>query len=313
MIAAVDDVLRRWFIDRITVLRPKPEIAVVAEQVRFQPPDDGWRKHVSGLGSLKALNVYLVDVRENRELRSTEGIRRREGGLLVEDPPALRLDCHYLISAWSPASEDAERTRDEHRVLSALIQVLVDASPLVPRAVFFPDPVPDKFPAALTDAELPFVLASPGGFPKLAEFWGTMGGSSPWKPVVELVVTVPILREPRPAGPEVTTRTARYRPGLDGGAASEAYTQIAGRVLQTTPGGGAPDPVADAWVRLESVAGAALSTARTDAGGRFTFGGLAAGSYQLRCRAQGHPEAVRADIEVPSLSGEYDLIFPQDG
>ena len=44
------------------------------QQVRFQPPDAQLRTDVANLSAV-ALDVYLVDVRENRKLRSNERVR----------------------------------------------------------------------------------------------------------------------------------------------------------------------------------------------------------------------------------------------
>jgi Pvc16 N-terminal domain len=63
-----------------------------------------------------------------------------------------------------------------------------------------------------------------------------------------------------------------------------------------------------AWVALEDVAGRQLHTTTTDALGRFIFVQLKPGNYTLRTRVTGFPEKVQP-IEVPSLSGEYDVKF----
>jgi hypothetical protein len=38
---------------------------VKEEQIGFQPLKEDWRNHVTGLGTRRALNVYLVELREN--------------------------------------------------------------------------------------------------------------------------------------------------------------------------------------------------------------------------------------------------------
>src|SRR5262245_56010696 len=88
-------------------------------QVRFQPPDEDWRAYVKTLtvggNPANALNVYLVDLRENRRLRSNEKERAYLNGDVVESVSPRRVDCHYLISAWSPADPTPaiEPTLDE--------------------------------------------------------------------------------------------------------------------------------------------------------------------------------------------------------
>jgi hypothetical protein len=115
-----------------------------------------------------------------------------------------------------------------------------------------------------------------------------------WKPVVDLVVTLPVVHAPRFSGPPVTTLFSEYgtvdHPDL------EELTAIGGVV--TLEG----QAVAGAWVRLVEL----NRTVTTNAAGQFIFEGLRRGSYNLAGGMPGHPDATRA-IEVPSLSGEYNL------
>ena len=71
MIDHLDNLLRQLFISEID------EITSEA-QVRFQPPDEEWRTFVANLTvagrPANALNVYLVDLRENRKLRRANEI-----------------------------------------------------------------------------------------------------------------------------------------------------------------------------------------------------------------------------------------------
>src|SRR5215831_7923633 len=98
MIDLLDTMLFRLFRWQVTELSGNA-------QVRFQPPDEDWRALVPGItdavgNPANSLNVYLVDLRENRKLRSNERERTVVGSDVYETPPARRVDCHYLISAW---------------------------------------------------------------------------------------------------------------------------------------------------------------------------------------------------------------------
>src|SRR4051812_23973751 len=114
---------------------------LVEDQVRFDPPDDIFRGYVSQLppsaNPAGAVNLYLVEVRENRGLRTSEVVRRLENGEFVDEPPPMRIDCHYLVSAWSPAtaSPAVEPTLDEHALLYSAIAALVRAGAIVPATV----------------------------------------------------------------------------------------------------------------------------------------------------------------------------------
>ena len=144
----------------------------------------------------------------------------------------------------------------------------------------------------------------PKGFPKYGEFWGTMGHRDyPWRPAVYLIVTLPVALEPLGVIPVVTTGTFGF---LQGGkpATAEALALIGGTVFDSVG-----HARGQAWVRLESAAGQPLAVATADDRGQFIFESLVATTYQLRARAVGLGEVIRV-VDVPSLTGEYDLRFP---
>jgi hypothetical protein len=302
VIFQVDNVLRRLFRTQVAGI-------AVDQQVGFDPPNDQWRKHVGGLGSRPGLNVYLADLRENRKLRSNARTRVHQNGWLAEVPAPARVDCHYLISAWSPASAtpQVEPTQDEHDLLYAVTVALMDESPLNPRRVYrtaSPTPAwpPEYLPFFGTD--LPTEVLPVEGFPKYAEFWGTMGQVSPWRPTVYVVVTVPVVsRAPAVAGPPVTT--VRTDAGLSGSRAGADTLYVVGGAVRTAAGAA----VGRAWVALETTANIRLQQADADPQGRFSFAGLPAGRYRLRFAAPGRA-ARTSDVDVPSPVGAYDLEFP---
>jgi hypothetical protein len=224
MIAHLDNLLRHFFLTQIDEITKE-------DQVGFQPPDEDWRGHVTNL-QRNALNVYLVDLRENRKLRSNERIREPQNGIISETPAPRRVDCHYLITAWSPAETTpaVEPTLDEHALLGVVTGVLMQNESLIPREVYAPDPPP--FPSEVADAELPTSVLPVEGFPKLAEFWGTMETNHRWKPAVYLVVTIPIILLTEEAGPMVTTRITEYRQ-TGKTETAEVWIQIGGHVLRS--------------------------------------------------------------------------------
>jgi hypothetical protein len=166
MIDSVNNLLRHMMLSQITELADET-------QVRFQPPDEGWRNHVSTLQG-NALNIYLVDLRENRKLRSNERVRSFENGVVNEDPAPARVDLHYLITAWSPAEPGPalEPTLDEHALLYEVTGVLMNNVPLIPRQIYEPDPLPLNFPELIADAELPVSILPVEGF---SEIWRVLG------------------------------------------------------------------------------------------------------------------------------------------
>ena len=94
MIDTLDDILRDLIQSRI------PSLAG-ASQVGFDPPNDDWRQSLLAANE-ERVNFYLYNIRENLKLRTTRRTRVEEQGWYRESPPAVRTDCHYLVTAWSP-------------------------------------------------------------------------------------------------------------------------------------------------------------------------------------------------------------------
>ena len=220
MIDDFNTILRALLKSQVAGLHPATD-----PQIGFVPPDADWRGQVKTLAR-KAINAYLVDVRENRKLRSNERRRTEENGVWTEEPPPHRVDCHYLITAWSPAHPfNHQAQQDEHEILSEVLAVLLEYDPLKPSSV--PGFVKGAIPDAIWNADLPTQVVPAEGFPKLAEFWGTMGAGYRWKPALYLIVTLPVVPPTREIGGMVTTCITRYLPSK-GSDQAEVWIQIGG-------------------------------------------------------------------------------------
>lgn len=301
MIRDLDNLLRQLFVDEV------PEI-LNDSQVSFRPPDDDWRSEVLNLQQL-ALNVYLVDLRENRLLRSNAQVRAGvvDGQVTYTHSP-VRVDCHYLITAWSPAQPGpaVEPTPDEHHLLYQAMAALTRNGALNPVVVYGEGaPILAGLPPLFL-SDLPIQVLPVEGFIKQPEFWGTMGDDHRWRPAIYLIVTLPLEVVLPPAGPPVTTPIAEFGRSDRLGEVDVLHT-IGGQVLDAT--GLTPQPLPGAWVRLSTAAGAVVTDLETGANGRFIFQGLIPGDYQLEWRAQGFPDPAPRPITVPSSTGEYDLQF----
>ncbi len=268
-------------------------------QVRFDPPDDAWRGYLQGvtINGVQAvgLSVYLVDVRENRLLRSNERFPNHDAGFGTVEHAPPRIDCHYLISAWDivTATQTVEPTMThEHRVLSDVVTALMQASPLNPSRILPPGTRLQAIPEAMRNVDLPTTVLPGEGFPKLAEFWSSMGVGSRWRPAVYVVVTLPVVLERTVVGPLVTTANVLVRGG-------DEFFLIGGTVSSVS---GGHAPVANAWVRVDETG----SLYTTDDNGRFRIEWLNRGSYSLTVRATGFREATPT-ITVPEPSGRYDV------
>jgi Pvc16 N-terminal domain/Carboxypeptidase regulatory-like domain len=283
----LDDLLRQLFFTRVPGL--------TASQISFSAPDLDFRNHVSGmLGSV--LDVYLIELYENLELRSNDRYLQGSGnGQQMRRVPA-RLNCRYLISAWSPMKVTplVEPSIDEAVLLHQVTTVLMDAIPLDAAAIYGATPLPAGFPPEMLEPALPTVVAPSEPFSKLADFWLRM--DTIWKPVVDLVVTIPVVHAPRLTGPPVTTLFGEY-----GTAQSPRLEEVAaiGGVVRLLPGDA---PIPSAWVRLVELD----QLVSTNAAGQFIFEGIRRGTYTLQAGAVGHATKSRS-VAVPEVSGQYDL------
>jgi len=304
MLRPLDELFRELF------LAPRIPALTATDQVRFQPPDATLRAEVVNLNDL-ALDVYLVELRENRKLRTNERTPVFEDGFVSAEPAPALVDCHYLVSAWSPAQPALEPALDEHALLYEAAAVLFQNAPLNPSRVYPPgSPALAAWPERFRRSDLPTALLPPEGFAKLSEFWTTMGQDARWKPVLHLVVTLPVVLLREMAGFMVTTRITDYRIA-EVPETTEVWMQIGGHVLDAAnplPGGD-PRPVPDAWVHIETLAGRMLRRTRTNALGRFAFGRLRADRYRLHTVAVGLGTLDR-EVDVPAETAEYNLLLP---
>jgi len=305
MLAQLDVLIRDVLVGQIAALTSNA-------QVRFQPPDAAFRADVVNLNAM-ALNAYLIDLRDNRRLRSNERLRTVDAGVVFTEQAPSRMDCHYLISAWSPAQAGSgvEPTIDEHALLYETVTVLTLQGSLNPSRVYAPGSAAlALWPVSFRDVWLPTVVLTVDGHLKLAEFWSSMGADARWRPVAQLIVTLPIALVRELSGPMVTTLAAEYRL-RENGASDGTWLYIGGQVLDTgTPlPDGSPSPVAGAWVRLETLTGVLVRRDVTDALGRFRLDQLRAAQYRLRTGAIGLGERTRL-VDVPTETGEYDMRFP---
>jgi hypothetical protein len=283
-------------------------------QVGFEPPDEHWRTAVMG-GGEDRLNIYLYEIREDLKYRNNERTSTFQEGWIHQNRTPERLDCHYLITAWSPmvySPPVSEPTLDEHNLLYEVITVLFRHRALIPAEVYRPGiTIPSgrslvSVPADIRDDSLPLDAALADQIRDLGDYWSTMRVI--WRPTIGLTITIPVIPGAPPIiSPPVTTIAAEYLQQQEPGS-METMLTIGGRVLQ----GASETPVANAWVQIQGTSAEVNQVYRrmlSRADGSFIFGGLWAGQYQLTAIAQGLGNLGRS-IEAPSPTGEYDLRFP---
>jgi len=260
-----------------------PELA--AAQILFEPPTEQFKP------SQTTLDLFLYDVRENMELRSSEPVVTRQNGGALLRPAPLRVACTYLVTAWPVGG--AELALQEHRLLGQALQLL-SGHPTIPEAYLR---------GRLRGQEPPLVAAKPDGVKDPAEFWTALGNKL--RPSVSVKVTI-AMESFAPAEAKVVT-SSQVRVGLRAPAGDERLIaatsgesfRIAGRV---TDAAGAP--VAGAVVKLSRLG----MTTATDAEGLYSFGGVRRGSYTVRVKAGSLSAGV--SINVPAAAGsDYNVVL----
>lgn len=128
--------------------------------------------------TLPAIDMFLYDVRENRDLRSNEWIvERSSSGSVTKSQPPARVECSYLVTAWSSDSSTTPAL-DEHRLLGEVLKVLLQHSNIPPQIL--------QGSLQGQEPNLPAITLQPGRLQSLGEFWQALGG----KPKAALNYTV---------------------------------------------------------------------------------------------------------------------------
>lgn len=153
-------------------LRAAVPLAEREVDVSFAAPDRDWGAAVNR----PTVNLYLWDVRRNTD--------EREAGMeLVEDdegrkhrrPPLPRIDCRYLVTAWT------NELRDEHALLGAVLETLLVA----------PEVSAEHLQGAYAPVRpLPSLSVAAADGAEKSDFWSAVGGQL--KPGLDLLVTATV-------------------------------------------------------------------------------------------------------------------------
>lgn len=273
MIDELDEVLRQLLIRELPVKNGEVNI-------EFHQPRREWSARLSR----PTLNLFLYHLCENTTLRQPEWEVQRNGdGTATRRRKPVRVDLHYMITAWAAEPED------EHRLLARTIMALC-------RNATLPE---DLLPESFADQPVPIPLrvADPELLRNPADLWSAMDNEL--RPAVSCAVTLALNPYQAFTGPLVRTRELRF-----GQAAAlplferlpqpaEALWAVGGALRGAGPFAG---------LRLTLVERGL--TVPVSADGRYVIGNLEEGEYTLELEAEGQ-KPQRRRITVPSPS--YDI------
>lgn len=102
--------------------RELPPSLVQQVSISFATPDG---QFPPASVTLPAIDLFLYEINENRDLRTHEAqTERLVDGRVVRTPAPARVDCHYLVTAWAKTGVQLPE-QDEHRLLGEVMRVLL--------------------------------------------------------------------------------------------------------------------------------------------------------------------------------------------
>ncbi len=241
MLNELDDSLRALLVQQLPNVIER--IDANGFDVSFDVPNREFRSRLTR----PTLSLYLYNIQENVELRGRIWDVARANGTASTRRPPVRLDCSYMVTAWSNEVED------EHRLLTGAARVLF-RNPVLP---------PEVMQGALANGVEVFTeVAQPQSLRDVLDVWSVLDNDL--HPSVRFTVTVPLELEVEYETPLAVDRDVRGQgPGWQ--PAPRKPMRIEGRVEQNDR------PVAGAVIRAD------YSSTRTDDRGEFALNNVTPG------------------------------------
>lgn len=279
MISHLDETLRKLLIRELPVKNSEVDI-------KFDQPKREWSARVSR----PTLNLFLHDIRENSILRQPEWeFQRNDDGTVTKRRSPVRLDLHYMITAWV-----ADHPEDEHRLLTRTLMALF-RNPTIPDSML-PDSLQDQ------PVSIPIRVAQQDEYRTPADIWSALDNEL--RPAIVCTITLAINPYAATTGPLVRSRDLRFgqavqlprRHVLDESAGSDRFWMVGGEVRTTRP------LEYGHLVLVERGQNVPLQD-----GLRFIVGNLESGDYTLELWDNGRKLITRT-ITVPSESYDIELV-----
>jgi hypothetical protein len=270
MIKALDETIKALILE-------KGRFKLSDVDIRFDQPTRDW---AAGL-TKPAINCYLYDIHENRDLRNREWIvDRQPNGQARKKIAPLRIDLSYLVTAWTNEVED------EHAVLWRVL-VALSSTPILPEEKLKGDLVAQPYPIMTQTAQVSEAMHN------LSDLWNVM--ENELKPAINYTVTLAVDRDYVFSGAMVFTKRIDLVQ-RDVEMEAESILQIGGIVHEKKNG---QNVVADAEVLIVERG----ASARSDRFGRYRFRNVPPGKYTFRVAAEGRT----AEHQLTIPDGKPDL------
>jgi hypothetical protein len=178
-------------------LREEIPLPVRQVDVSFSAPDEDWGAKLSR----PTVNLFLWDIRQNFSERTAGSELVEENGRKFRRSPRPRVDCRYLVTAWTTD------VGDEHQLLGSLLVAFLSHPEI--GAAHLRGLLADVRPLPTLSVAAPTETTS-------SDFWSAIKGKL--KPGLDLLVTTVvdtgIMREAGPAVEQYELRLGKRRAGL---------------------------------------------------------------------------------------------------
>jgi hypothetical protein len=279
MFAALDDAIE------IILGQAPATLTLSGATIDFKTPPKNFNP------SVDTINLFLLEVKENRVLHDPEPIYEFNAGVYTRKTPPMRVDVTYVVTAWA-SSTAIDPIETEHNLLAQALGWL-NHYPVIPAALVPNQPYPVLMFTALPDERL-----------NIGEFWSALG----IQPRAAFTITATVALDYSlaiPFGPPVVTKEIQIKRKMPPGIAEpllDITFEIAGTIRSVATGNAIPDVhvtlLPFGWIT------------DTDVNGHFYFTGLVAGNYTLKA-TKANFNAPNKPIVVPPAPGaganSYDI------
>ena len=251
--------------------------------ISFDRPSDTFNQDKTTIG------LFLYDIRENTELRSSEPFINRNNGVATINKPPIRLACSYLVTAWIESGITGEEAiLKQHALLGAVLKVFA-GMPTIPASFMQGELASQPYP-------IPLVTLQGDLTRNPAEFWSALGGKL--RPSFTLTATIALDQDATPTRAHVvSTKKMVVRENTLG--IEESLFQIAGVVRDDVT----KQEIEGAEVTLSEYGMKMLTTTA----GQFWFSLPIAGNVKITARKSTYSDFTKT-VSVPgNTTDDFDI------